>query len=78
MFAGKLVVDGRVHAVVADIQNVERLERRLLQIGVATALVALLLSLLIAAWLSRMALRPITGLVERLGDLIPSARGRCS
>ena len=73
VFAGKLVVDGRVHAVVADIQNVERLEQRLLQIGVGTALVALLLSLLIATWLSRIALRPITGLVERLGRLDPGS-----
>ena len=46
VFAGKLIADGRVYAVVADIQNVERLERRLLQIGVGTALVAVLLSLL--------------------------------
>ncbi len=73
VFAGKVIVDGRVYAVVADIQNVERLEQRLLQIGVGTALVALLLSLLIATWLSRIALRPITGLVERLGRLDPAS-----
>lgn len=72
VFAGKLIADGRVYAVVADIQNVERLERRLLQIGVGTALVAVLLSLLIAAWLSRVALRPITALVDRLGRLDPA------
>ena len=73
VFAGKRIVDGQVHAVVADIQNVERLERRLLRIGVGTALVAFLLSLLIAIWLSRIALRPITALVERLGRLDPAS-----
>jgi signal transduction histidine kinase len=73
VFAGKVIVDGRVHAVVADIQNVERLEQRLLEIGVGTLLVALLLSLLIATWLSRIALRPISGLVERLGRLDPAS-----
>ena len=73
VFAGKRIVDGQVHAVVADIQNVERLERRLLRIGVGTALVAFLLSLLIAVWLSRIALRPITTLVERLGRLDPAS-----
>ena len=73
VFAGKVVADGSVHAVVADIQNVERLERRLLHIGVATVLVALLLSLLIANWLSHTALRSITALVERLGRLDPAS-----
>jgi signal transduction histidine kinase len=73
VFAGKLVADGRVHAVVADIGNVESLERRLLGIGAGTALAALLLSLSIAAWLSRTALRPISTLVERLRNLDPSS-----
>lgn len=73
VFAGKLVVDGFVHAVAADIQDVERLERRILSIGVATALLAILLSLLLAAWLSRTALRPISTLVERLGSLDPAS-----
>ena len=73
VFAGKLVADGRVHAVVAEIQNVERLEQRLVGIGAATALAALLLSLSIAAWLSRTALRPISTLVERLGTLDPAS-----
>lgn len=71
VFAGKVVVDGRVHAVVADIQDIERLERKLMQIGVGTALAALLLSLLFANWLSRTALRSINALVERLGRLDP-------
>jgi len=73
VFAGKLVVNGFVHAVVADIQNVERLEQRLLIIGVGTALLALLLSLLVAVWLSKTALRPIATLVERLGSLDPAS-----
>lgn len=73
VFAGKLVVDGYVHAVVADIQDVERLEQRLLSIGVATALLAILLSLMLVAWLSRTALRPISTLVERLGSLDPAS-----
>lgn len=73
VFAGKVVVDGRVHAVVADIQNVERLEQRLLSIGVATALLAILLSLLLAVWLSRTALQPISTLVERLRSLDPAS-----
>ena len=73
VFAGKLIVDGQVHAVVADIQNIERLELRLVQIGVGTALVAILLSILIVVWLSRIALRPITSLVERLRRLDPAS-----
>lgn len=73
VFAGKLIVDGQVHAVVADIRNIEDLELRLLQIGVGTALVAILLSLMIAVLLSRIALRPITALVERLGQLDPAS-----
>ena len=73
VFAGKLVVDGFVHAVVADIEDVERLEQRLLVIGVATALLANLLSLLVAVWLSRTALRPISTLVARLASLDPAS-----
>lgn len=76
VFAGKLIVNGQVHAVVADIQNIERLERRLLHIGVVTALLGVALSLLIAVWLSRVALRPITALVERLGRLDPASPQR--
>jgi len=73
VFAGKLVAQGRIHAIVADIQDVERLEQRLLRIGVGTALAALLLSILFAAWLSRTALRPISTLVEELGTLDPAS-----
>ena len=76
VFAGKLVVDGQVHAVVADIQNIERLERRLLHVGAGAALVAILLSVLIAVWLSRVALRPITVLVDRLRRLDPASPRR--
>lgn len=72
VFAGKLIADGRVYAVVADIQNVERLELRLLRIGVGTGLVAVLVSVLIAAWLSRVAIRPITAMVDRLGRMDPA------
>jgi signal transduction histidine kinase len=72
VFAGKLVVDGSVHAVVADIREVERLERRLLAIGVAAAILAILLCVLLAAWLSRATLRPVSSLVERLGNLDPA------
>ena len=73
VFAGKLVAKGRIHAIVADIQDVERLELRLLRIGVGTAFAALLLSILFAAWLSRTALRPISTLVENLGTLDPAS-----
>ena len=73
VFAGKLVANGHIHAIVADIQDVERLEQRLLRIGVGTALAALLLSILFAAWLSRTALRPISTLVEELGTLDPAS-----
>lgn len=73
VFAGKLVADGRIHVVVADIDEVERLELRLVQIGFAVAAVALLLSFLIAALLSRTALQPITLLVSRLGKLDPAS-----
>lgn len=73
VFAGKLVTQGHIHAIVADIQDVERLEQRLLRIGVGTALAALLLSILFAAWLSRTALRPISTLVENLGTLDPAS-----
>jgi signal transduction histidine kinase len=73
VFAGKLVTQGHIHAIVADIQDVERLEQRLLRIGVGTALAALLLSTLFAAWLSRTALRPISTLVESLGTLDPAS-----
>lgn len=72
VFAGKLIVDGQVYAVVADIQNVERLEAKLLRIGIGATLAAALVSLLIAAWLSRIALRPITALVDQLGHLDPA------
>ena len=72
VFAGKLVAQGQVYAIVADIQGVERLERRLVQIGVVTALGALLLSLLIAAWLTRTTLRPIVRLVDRLTTMDPA------
>jgi signal transduction histidine kinase len=71
-FAGKRIVDGRVLAVMADIQNVERLELRLVYLGIGTALAAGLLSLLSAAWLSRVALKPITAVVDGLGGLDPS------
>jgi signal transduction histidine kinase len=72
VFAGKLVVDGSVHAVVADIHEVERLERRLLGIGVAAVILAILLCVLLAAWLSRITLQPISSLVERLNNLDPT------
>lgn len=73
VFAGKRVVDGSVRAVVADISDVERLERRLLAIGVASTLLAVLLCMLLATWLSRIALRPVSSLVERLGNLDPAS-----
>ncbi len=73
VFAGKLIVDGQVYAVVADIQNVERLEAKLLRIGIGATLAAALVSLLIAAWLSRVAVRPITTLVNQLGRLDPAS-----
>ena len=73
VFAGKLIVDGEVYAVVADIQNVERLEVKLLRIGIGATLAAALVSLLIAAWLSRVAVRPITTLVNQLGRLDPAS-----
>ncbi|MBK7904548.1 MAG: HAMP domain-containing histidine kinase [Proteobacteria bacterium] len=72
VFAGKLIVDGEVYAVVADIQNVERLEVKLLRIGIGATTAAALVSLLIAAWLSRVAVRPITTLVNQLGRLDPA------
>lgn len=72
VFAGKRVEDGSIHAVVADIQEVERLERRLLGIGVAAVILAVLLCVLIAKWLSRITLRPIASLVERLESLDPT------
>lgn len=73
VFAGKLVANGRIHAVVAEIDEIERLERRLVEIGIATATFALLLSLLIAAWLARVVLQPITLLVSRLRELDPAS-----
>ena len=73
VFAGKLIADGRVYAVVADIQDIERLELRLVNMGVVTALVAVLASLLVAGWLARIALRPITTLVDRLRQLDPTS-----
>ena len=66
VLAGKRIVDGYVHAVVMDIGNVERLEQRLVRIGIATAIIAFLLSALLAVRLSRTALRPISRLVERI------------
>ena len=75
VLAGKRVVGGYVHAVVMDFANVERLERRLLRIGIGTAIVAVLLSLLLAARLSRTALRPISTLVERIRTLDPNNPG---
>lgn len=75
VLAGKRIVDGQVHAVVMDIGDVERLEQRLVNIGIATAVVAFLLSLLLAARLSRTALRPIATLVERIRALEPNSPG---
>jgi len=75
VLAGKRIVDGYIHAVVMDIANVERLEQRLVRIGAATAVIALLMSLLLAARLSRGALRPISTLVERIRTLDPDKPG---
>lgn len=75
VMAAKRVTDGYVHAVVLDIGNVERLEQRLVHIGIATAIIAFLLSLVLAARLSRAALRPISTLVERIRTLDPTRPG---
>lgn len=75
VLAGKQVVDGYVHAVVVEIGDVERLEQRLVRIGIATAIVAFMLSALLAARLSRTALRPISTLVERIRTLDPTNPG---
>jgi len=75
VLAGKRIADGYVHAVVMDIGNVERLEQRLVRIGAGTAILAFLVSLLLAARLSRSALRPISTLVERIRALDPDNPG---
>lgn len=75
VLAGKRITDGYVHAVVMDIGNVERLEQWLIRIGAGSAVIAFLLSLLLAARLSRTALRPIFTLVERIRTLDPDNPG---
>lgn len=72
VFAGKRVHDGRTYAVVADISNVEWMERRLLQTSVAVFVAALLLSTMLALWLARAAPGPISTVVERLRGLDPA------
>ncbi len=75
VLAGKRIADGYIYAVVMDIGNVERLEQRLIRIGAGSAVIAVLLSLLLAARLSRTALQPISTLVERIRTLDPENPG---
>jgi len=76
VLVGKRIDNGYVHAVVMDIGNVERLEQWLIRIGAGSAIIAFLLSLLLAARLSRAALRPISTLVERIRTVDPDDPGR--
>ena len=75
VLAGKRIEGGYIHAVVMDIGNVERLEQWLIRIGAGSAVIAFLLSLLLAARLSRAALRPISTLVERIRTVDPDNPG---
>ena len=68
-------VDGGAIYLVVDVEPVEKLEARLIMIGVVTLLVVLLVTLVISLRCTSVILRPVKALAKRLAEVEPTRKG---